>query len=193
MSAPEIDASASGLADGTNDPVEPGSVQPDLTQAEIDRGQRLASVLFAFGKQQAAVAARMSKVGVDRSAVVLLKNLYVLGPSRASALAEAIHSDPSTVSRQVAALVKDGLVERRADPEDGRASLLAITDKGTALLERQRAGLALALSRMVRHWDSDDLDAFTTLFERFLADHATYLPQLITECAAYARSEGGKQ
>ncbi|GLZ40335.1 MarR family transcriptional regulator [Actinokineospora sp. NBRC 105648] len=175
MVAPDIDAAATGL-----------------TAQDIEHGQRLASVLFAFGKQQATIAARMSKVGIDRSSIVLLKNLVALGPSRSSALAEAIHSDPSTVSRQVATLVKDGLVERRADPEDGRASLLAVTEAGTALLTEQRARMALSLARMVSHWDPADLDTFVVLFERFLADHANYLPTFITECAAFARSEGGK-
>ncbi|GAA3025820.1 MarR family winged helix-turn-helix transcriptional regulator [Actinokineospora globicatena] len=164
----------------------------ELSAREIEQGQRLATVLFAFGKQQATIAARMSKAGVDRSAIVLLKYLVALGPSRSSALAEAIHSDPSTVSRQVATLVKDGLVERRADPEDGRASLLAVTEAGVDLLKRQRALMALSLAKMVSHWDHEDLDTFVRLFERFLADHADYLPTLITECATHARSEGGK-
>ena len=56
------------------------------------------------------------------------------GPMRAGALAECLQSDPSTVSRQVAALVKDGLLERRADPADGRASLLVLTAKADAVL-----------------------------------------------------------
>src|SRR5438309_441447 len=54
---------------------------------------------------------------VEWSAHLLLRALSVGGPMRASALAESVESDPSTVSRQVAALVRDGLVERRADPE----------------------------------------------------------------------------
>ncbi len=190
MIAPDTAVTVAGDAAGVADGVDPSTA--DLTPQDIDKGRRLASVLFAFGKQQATVAARMSKAGVDRSSIVLLKNLTALGPSRASALAEVVHSDPSTVSRQVATLVKDGLVERRADPEDGRASLLAVTAAGAALLEEQRAVFALSLARMVAHWDPADLDTFVGLFERFLADHAQYLPTLITECAAHARSEGGK-
>lgn len=154
----------------------------DLTDAELDNGRRLASVLFAFGKQQTAVAARLSRAGVDRSAIVLLKNLVALGPVRLGTLAEAVHSDPSTVSRQVAALVKEGLVARQADPDDGRASLLAPTDDGMAVLERQRARFACSLAQMVRHWDADDLDTFIGLFERFNADHEKYLPTLIADC-----------
>lgn len=169
---------------------EPDAAAAELTPQDVERGTRLANALFGFGKQQASFAARMSKTGIDRSAIVLLKNLLHLGPSRSRALAEAVHSDPSTVSRQVAALVSDGLVERRADPEDGRASLLAVTDHGVRLLEEQRARFALSIARMVSHWDPADLDTFVGLFERFLADHQSYLPTLITECAAPARSEG---
>jgi DNA-binding MarR family transcriptional regulator len=154
----------------------------DLTDAQLESGRRLASVLFAFGKQQTAVAARLSKAGVDRSAIVLLKNLVALGPVRLGTLAEAVYSDPSTVSRQIAALVKEGLVARHADPGDGRASLLAPTDDGLAVLECQRARFAVSLAQMVRHWDTADLDAFIELFERFNADHQNHMPTLIAEC-----------
>ena len=68
--------------------------------------------------------------GVDRASYLLLVHLVRQGPRRLTTLAEAVHSDPSTVSRQVAALVRNGLVERLADPDDGRASLLAATPTG---------------------------------------------------------------
>ena len=76
---------------------------------------------------------RVSKVGddgVERAADVPPARLVIDGPHRSNALAEAAHSDPSTVSRQVAALVRIGYVERRPDPADGRACLLAATDEG---------------------------------------------------------------
>jgi DNA-binding MarR family transcriptional regulator len=163
----------------------------ELTPRELECGRRLAAAMFAMGKQQASFGARMSKLGgIDRSAVILLKYLVAMGPSRSSALAAAVHSDPSTISRQVAALVRDGLVERRADQEDGRASLLAATPAGTALLEEQRRRMGISLARVVRDWASEDLDRFVELFERFVADHEAYLPTLINECVQWARSEG---
>src|SRR4051794_33188064 len=66
---------------------------------------------------------------VEWSAHLILKAVRTSGPSRSSAIAELVQSDPSTVSRQVAALVKDGLLERHADPEDGRAALIALTEQ----------------------------------------------------------------
>ena len=57
-------------------------------------------------------------------------------PLRVSALAEVVHSDVSTVSRQVSTLVDLGFVIRGPDPDDGRAQALTLTDEGTALLHR---------------------------------------------------------
>src|SRR5262245_52933862 len=148
--------------------------------------------MFALGKQQATLGHKMSRAGVDRSAVMLLKALVHVGPSRSSALATAVHSDPSTVSRQIAGLVRDGLVERRADPEDGRASVLAPTEAGVKLLEEQRKRTGLALARVVRQWAPEDVETFLDLLDRFVTDHERSLPAIIDECVAFARSEGEK-
>jgi DNA-binding MarR family transcriptional regulator len=148
--------------------------------------------MFALGKQQATLGHKMSRAGVDRSAVMLLKTLVHVGPSRSSALAAAVHSDPSTVSRQIAGLVRDGLVERRADPEDGRASVLAPTEAGVRLLEEQRKRIGLALARVVRQWAPEDVETFLDLLDRFVTDHERNLPAMIDECVAQARSEGEK-
>src|SRR3712207_1526003 len=74
--------------------------------------------------------------GRDLAALVLLFPLQRLGPLRQSALAEAVHADPSTVSRHVALLVERGLVARVADESDGRASRLVLTDRS----EERRVG-----------------------------------------------------
>jgi DNA-binding MarR family transcriptional regulator len=168
------------------------SAAAELTQAEIEAGRRLATAMFALGKQQATLSHKMSRAGVDRSAVMLLKTLVAQGPARSSALAVAVHSDPSTVSRQVAGLVRDGLVERRADPEDGRASVLVPTEAGLTLLEEQRRRIGLALARVVRQWAPEDVDTFLDLLDRFVVDHERSLPEMINECVMLARSEGEK-
>jgi DNA-binding MarR family transcriptional regulator len=162
----------------------------ELTDQDVEVGRRLAGAMFGLHKQQATLGHRMSRLGIDRSTIVLLKAMVMLGPSRSSELAAAVHSDPSTVSRQVAALVRDGLVERRADPEDGRASVLAPTAAGVELLEEQRRRLGLALARVVKQWDPDDVSRFLDLLERFVGDHERALPMMISECANFARSEG---
>src|SRR5437868_6066116 len=110
--------------------VAPSGVLTEPDAAEIQLAARLGDAMMGLSRQWAAVAAQLAKLGIDRTAMMLLGTLTSIGPVRSNALAEAVYSDPSTISRQVATLVKDGLIERRADPADGRASLLAVTEKG---------------------------------------------------------------
>jgi DNA-binding MarR family transcriptional regulator len=108
--------------------------------------------------------------GVERAAYLLLAVLITEGPQRTTALAEAVHSDTSTVSRQVGALVRHGLVERQADPADGRACLLAATPRGRDCFDRHRRARVHQLSRVVAQWSPEDLQTFVTLFERLNTD-----------------------
>ena len=105
--------------------------------------------------------------GVDPAAVQLLVMLVKGGPSRQNELAEQTFFDPSTVSRRVGQLVSRGLVERQADPDDGRAVRLAATPDGVTLMERVRDARD-AMTRSVLHeWPDDDVTTLTTLLRRF--------------------------
>jgi DNA-binding MarR family transcriptional regulator len=107
---------------------------------------------------------------LEWSSHVVLRHLACAGPVRAAALAEALQLDPSTVSRQVATLVRLGMLQRQADPVDGRASLLVLTPSGRAVTadhdQRRRAYFAQLFSA----WPADDIDRFAVLFPRFVAD-----------------------
>jgi DNA-binding MarR family transcriptional regulator len=118
---------------------------------------------------------------VEWSAHLLLKTLSVEGPMRSSALAERIESDPSTVSRQVASLVKDGLLERRADPGDGRACLLVPTDRAAAVISEHNEIRLEHFGRMLAGWSEDDLRRFAGLLERFTADFENANNDWLTE------------
>ncbi|XVV04196.1 MarR family winged helix-turn-helix transcriptional regulator [Actinosynnema sp. CA-248983] len=161
-------------------------------ETQLVLAERIGTAMVRLNKMHACVAAHMSKSGMDKASFVLLANLSQLGPSRSSALAEAVFSDPSTVSRQVATLVKEGWVERRADPDDGRASVLAVTDAGKRLLDERRAQRNQAIARMLADWSEADLTAFIDHFERFVGDYEKALPDFIAESGLGPRSEGEK-
>jgi DNA-binding MarR family transcriptional regulator len=159
-------------------------VAPPLPDTEeIQLAARLGDAMIGLNRQWAAVASQLAKLGIDKTAMVLLGALTGIGPVRSNALAEAVYSDPSTISRQVAALVRDGLIERRADPDDGRASLLAVTDKGRQLVETRHRQKSCSIARMIAHWPADDREQFAELLERFVADHERNIPNFINECA----------
>jgi DNA-binding MarR family transcriptional regulator len=87
-------------------------------------------------------------VAGDPGRFPVLHHLAAAGPTRQGHLAEAIGLDASTVSRHVRALLDEGLVEVSRDPQDGRASVLAISAAGrdflTAHLTRSRQVLQAA-------------------------------------------------
>ena len=107
---------------------------------------------------------------VEWTSQLLLSCVVNEGPLRASAIAGLVDSDPSTVSRQIAQLVRDGYVERRADQADGRASLLVATEKGTAAHGEHRRMRNERYQRMLAEWNERDVRKFATLLQRFTAD-----------------------
>lgn len=75
----------------------------------------------------------------SRTATSVLAQLRDLGPQRVTALALREGVAQPTMTGLVNRLSQEGLTERRADPEDGRAVLVAITPAGLETLERTRA------------------------------------------------------
>jgi DNA-binding MarR family transcriptional regulator len=107
---------------------------------------------------------------VERATYHLLVHLVKDGPRRAGALAEAVHSDPSTISRQIGHLVRLGLVERTADPEDGRATLLAATAEGRRVFEENRRIRNERIAEILADWPENDRKALGDLLGRFTND-----------------------
>ena len=106
---------------------------------------------------------------VDPMAYPLLYHLTRC-PLRVSALAEAVHADVSTVSRQVRTLTDLGLVERGPDPEDGRAQVLSVTAEGEELLLAIREGRDLWVLGVLADWTDDEVRALTDHLARFASD-----------------------
>ena len=112
---------------------------------------------------------------VDPMAYPLLFNLKA-GPLRVSALAEAVHSDVSTVSRQVSTLVDLGFVTRGPDPDDGRAQALSLTDEGDALLTAIRRTATAGSRACSPTGPDDDVASFSAHLRHFASDLEASLP-----------------
>ncbi|GAA4200093.1 MarR family winged helix-turn-helix transcriptional regulator [Actinocatenispora rupis] len=132
------------------------------------------------------------KEGIEKVGYVLLWRLVTEGPQRTTALAEAVHSDISTISRQVTALVKQGWVERTQDPEDGRAFLLAATDAGVHIYERIRDRRNEHMARILSRWPADDRHQLVELLDRFNNDFEDYLPRAQGEGGTTTQQRGEK-
>jgi DNA-binding MarR family transcriptional regulator len=108
---------------------------------------------------------------LNPTAIALLYYLDGNGPRRATVMAAETGLGPSGLSRQLAVLEEEGHVERTPDPDDGRAALVAITDRGRehvrAVLEQDAQRLAARLEG----WDEEQartsrgaINEITTVF-----------------------------
>ena len=95
------------------------------------------------------------------------------GPVTPSDLANCERVQRPTITRVLARLTELGLIERAADPADGRSSLVSITPAGRALLgelrTRRDAFLADRLSRLPAE-DRAVLDRASDVLESLLED-----------------------
>src|SRR3954462_11449879 len=93
------------------------------------------------------------------------------GPLTPSELAARERVQRPTATRLVARLEALGLVQRAADPEDRRSSLLSVTLEGRALLNEMRERKTAYLARRIEGLERDEratLDRAAAILERLL-------------------------
>ncbi|HEX7293118.1 MAG TPA: MarR family transcriptional regulator [Solirubrobacterales bacterium] len=113
---------------------------------------------------------RMPGEELDFPAILLMKTLHHSGPQRLSSLAAALEVDASTVSRQVRQLEHRGLLERTGDPDDGRASRIALSAEGRTRLEAGAQRRRAFVGGLLESWPPEDREHLRALLNRLL-DH----------------------
>jgi DNA-binding MarR family transcriptional regulator len=143
-------------------------VASEVEVTELAGRLRLATTRLARRLRQEADA------GLTPSQLSALAVIDHRGPLTLGSLAEIEQVAPPSVTKVVAKLEAEGLVERTADPTDRRFVLVAITDAGRALMDRSRqrrtAWLAGRLHRLDPVRQADLLAALDVLEELSLAD-----------------------
>lgn len=143
---------------------------PKTTTAP-DRTAEIADALINLVRLHASIKSRVANAAdPDLASMFVLVRLVKDGPHRAKDVADQMCADQSTVSRQVATLVKTGLVERQADPDDGRASILVATELGIERVQEHFAQRGQAIAPVVADWTAADRDSFLGLVRRYTAD-----------------------
>ena len=142
-----------------------GRPDPEVHEAFVRLEREIALLL----RRSRAISARLAgelHPDLDGAAYGLLSLLQDTGPLRASDLVTRIGLDKSTVSRQVAHLVELGLVDRAADPVDGRAQVLTPSAEGSARLARIRDVRRARWEDDLSDWPASDVATLADLLRR---------------------------
>ena len=103
---------------------------------------------------------------LDPTAFSLVAYLARNDPKRVSELAAILSLDKSTVSRQIDAVSRLGLVERRPDPADARARLVTLTEDGRATVNTQLDRYRDRMRRVLNTWDVAEVTELARLLHK---------------------------
>lgn len=115
------------------------SPEPQLSVADLTR------VLEDFTRMHIRLPS------AQRFSFTTLSVLHTLaggGPKRLTDLAASEQVTQSAITQIVTKLERDGLVERRPDPSDGRAVLVHLTAQGAAIVDGRRAARVARLAEL---------------------------------------------
>src|SRR6201984_906856 len=91
----------------------------------------------------------MRSTGIPISQLAVLARIIDEGPTTAAALAVGEHVTQQAIAQSLATLKGRGLVEKQADPSDGRKSLVSATAAGRELMATIAASREEWLTRAV--------------------------------------------
>ncbi|GGU43209.1 transcriptional regulator [Streptomyces albospinus] len=129
--------------------------------------------LAVFLRRARASSGEMSREvhpDLESAAYGLLVRLADAGAQRATDLAGFFGVGKATISRQLHALERLGLVTREPDPADGRAVLVRITDEGRARFGRVRTARRARYARRLASWDRAEVAELARLLHRLNAE-----------------------
>jgi DNA-binding MarR family transcriptional regulator len=116
---------------------------------------RMAIVRTARALRQEAAA---EASGLTPTSTAALASIERRGPLTPSELAEIERVKRPTVTRTLACLEREGLVERTPDPADGRSSLVSVNGAGRERLRRLRGRKNAYLARRMRDLPAEEVE-----------------------------------
>lgn len=135
---------------------------PDWDDAVRELESEFSDLSVRMRQIMAARADRLSP-GMLPGAYKVFVTIVKHGPISPSALAEALVADKGQVSRTVRELEEAGLIDRAADPADGRSTRLTATADGVERLAAARSADPHALHDRLASWDAADIRTLTRL------------------------------
>jgi len=147
---------------------------------EASDAVRLAMAVFRL-RSRIRIEAGLRSTGIPISQLAVLGRIIDEGPTTAAALAASEHVTQQAIAQSLATLTQRGLVEKHADPGDGRKSLVTATTAGRELRE------SLAVSR--EEWLAQAVDAAVLPGERPLLREAIGLLERIADVELHRGGE----
>jgi DNA-binding MarR family transcriptional regulator len=134
---------------------------------ELGRLEQELGVLIRRVKRVIGERARAVHPDLQPASYLMLTYLAAEGPQRSSVVSERFNVDKGAISRQVQHLMDLGLVDRTPDPDDGRASLVAVSAAAQERMEGVAAKRREWVDERLADLPDSDLETFVRLLSRY--------------------------
>lgn len=141
-------------------------------EAAIDTLEHALSVLWRRARSNSHKVAREVHPDMEPAAYGLLLLLQQQQDMRLTDIAASIGIGKPSVSRQIVMLESLGLVQKHADPQDGRAQTISLTPAGALALARTQAARKDLFRTLLEGWEDEELVQLGSLLTKLNESYA---------------------
>lgn len=148
----------------------PGQAVPgDAVDDALQQVEHQLSLLWRRARSISHQLSRQVHPDMEPAAYGLLTVIRREGPIRLTDLATCIGVGKPSVSRQIAFLESIGLVYKEADPQDGRAQSIRLTDKGEDKMHQVQDARRQVFRERLGEWPLEDVQILADYMGRLNA------------------------
>ncbi|MDN3481654.1 MarR family winged helix-turn-helix transcriptional regulator [Arthrobacter sp. APC 3897] len=141
-------------------------------EAAIDTLEQALSVLWRRARSNSYKVARQVHPDMEPAAYGLLVLLQKQQDMRLTDIAASIGIGKPSVSRQIVMLESLGLVQKHADPLDGRAQSISLTAAGSQALAKTQSARKELFRTLLEDWDDGELEQLGSLLTKLNHSYA---------------------
>lgn len=135
----------------------------DTAAAEVEAA---VTELFRTGRTWSKRAAEQFRPELPPLAYAILRYVDIHGPLRSSDIVTMFGMDKSAVSRQIAFLREQGLLDTASDPGDGRSTILSSSQPAREAFARFSADIRRQYTRVLDDWSQQELEDAARVLNR---------------------------
>ncbi|ABM08352.1 putative transcriptional regulator, MarR family [Paenarthrobacter aurescens TC1] len=145
------------------------AVPGDAADDALQQVEHQLSLLWRRARSISHQLSRQVHPDMEPAAYGLLTVIRREGPIRLTDLATCIGVGKPSVSRQIAFLESIGLVYKEADPQDGRAQSIRLTDKGEEKMHQVQDARRQVFRERLGEWPLEDVQTLADYMGRLNA------------------------
>lgn len=130
--------------------------------------------LFIRRRRNALQLAQTIDPEIEPASYSVLFTLQCDGPQRMTTISKHLGIGKPTLSRQLSTLAGRGFITKTADPDDGRAMVISLTQQGRTRLESAQKDRSERYLHMLQPWSEEEIMALSGLLNKLNQTYIAY-------------------